>query len=41
MANALAVAQRVLLSSKEYRHPYFWAPFVLVGEMGRHRGKQI
>jgi len=40
MANALALAQRALLSSKEYRHPYFWAPFVLVGEMGRARGQQ-
>lgn len=34
-ANALALAQRALLSSREYKHPYFWAPFVLVGEMGR------
>ena len=37
MANALSLAQRALLSSKEYSHPYFWAPFVLVGEMGRDR----
>ena len=41
MANALSLAQRALLSSKEYNHPYFWAPFVLVGEMGRDRGQQI
>jgi len=41
MANALALAQRALLSSKQYKHPYFWAPFVLVGEMGRDSGQQI
>jgi CHAT domain-containing protein len=41
MANALSLAQRALLSSKKYNHPYFWAPFVLVGEMGRDRGQQI
>jgi len=34
-AGALATAQRAFLSSKDYKHPYFWAPFVLVGEMGR------
>jgi len=33
-AAALAEAKRVLISSerKLYRHPYFWAPFVLIGE---------
>jgi CHAT domain-containing protein len=36
-AIALALAQRALLSSDEYKHPYFWAPFVLVGEVGRDR----
>jgi len=41
MAKALSLAQRALLSSKEYNHPYFWAPFVLVGEMGRDRGQSI
>ena len=41
MAKALSLAQRALLSSKEYKHPYFWAPFVLVGEMGRDRGQRI
>jgi CHAT domain-containing protein/Tfp pilus assembly protein PilF len=41
MAKALSLAQRALLSSKKYNHPYFWAPFVLVGEMGRDRGQRI
>jgi CHAT domain-containing protein len=41
MAEALSLAQRILLSSKRYKHPYFWAPFVLVGEMGRDRGQSI
>ena len=41
MAQALSLAQRALLYSKEFNHPYFWAPFVLVGEMGRDRGQQI
>jgi CHAT domain-containing protein/Tfp pilus assembly protein PilF len=39
-AAALASAQRALLSSKKYRHPYYWAPFVLVGEMSRGREKR-
>jgi CHAT domain-containing protein/Tfp pilus assembly protein PilF len=30
-AAALAEAQRRLLASELYRHPYYWAPFVLVG----------
>jgi len=34
-ATALAQAQRAFLASEKYRHPYFWAPFVLVGELGR------
>jgi CHAT domain-containing protein len=34
-ATALANAQRALLSSDDYKHPYYWAPFVLVGEMGQ------
>jgi len=33
-AVALARAQRIMLSSKKYQHPYFWAPFILVGERG-------
>jgi CHAT domain-containing protein len=28
---SLARAQRAMLSSEEYSHPYYWAPFVLVG----------
>jgi len=32
--DALAAAQRSLLSSSDYNHPYFWAPFVLIGESG-------
>lgn len=31
-AEALAQSQRVLKSTKKYSHPYYWAPFVLVGE---------
>ena len=38
-ATALAQAQRAFLASKNYRHPYFWAPFVLVGETGRESCK--
>jgi CHAT domain-containing protein len=30
-AEALRQAQLVLVHSKEYRHPFYWAPFVLVG----------
>ncbi len=36
-ARALAEAQRSLLESQEYRHPYYWAPFVLVGNTGLAR----
>jgi len=34
-AGALAQAQRRFLASQEHQHPYYWAPFILVGEMGR------
>jgi CHAT domain-containing protein/Tfp pilus assembly protein PilF len=30
-AGALAEAQRRLRATEEYRHPYYWAPFVLMG----------
>jgi CHAT domain-containing protein len=39
-ASALAKAQRAYLASDNYNHPYFWAPFVLVGEMGRKKHQQ-
>lgn len=32
-ATALADAQRAMRSSVAYRHPYYWAAFVLVGQM--------
>jgi len=35
-AVALAEAQRALLSSSKYKHPYYWAPFILVGSMNRN-----
>jgi CHAT domain-containing protein len=28
---ALQQAQQTLLASEAYRHPYYWAPFVLLG----------
>jgi CHAT domain-containing protein len=30
-AKALQQAQRSLLENSDYRHPYFWAPYVLIG----------
>jgi CHAT domain-containing protein/Tfp pilus assembly protein PilF len=36
LASALSHAQRTLRSSETYNHPYFWAPFVLVGSQGRN-----
>ncbi|MFB2838670.1 CHAT domain-containing protein, partial [Floridanema evergladense] len=30
-AEALRQAQLTLLSNSEYKHPFFWAPFVLIG----------
>jgi CHAT domain-containing protein len=34
-AAALADAQRSLRTSDKYQHPYYWAPFVLVGVMNQ------
>ena len=34
-ANALAKVQREMQSSKKFNHPFYWAPFVLVGQRGR------
>lgn len=39
-AGALANAQRTLIASPTYQHPYYWAPFVLVGSMSRQGGAQ-
>jgi CHAT domain-containing protein len=30
-ATALALVQRKLMFSKDFSHPFYWAPFVLVG----------
>ncbi len=38
-AAALAMAQREMRSRKEYEHPYYWAPFVLVGSVGQPNTK--
>ena len=32
-ANALAKAQRDMRARRIYRHPYYWAAFVMVGQM--------
>jgi CHAT domain-containing protein len=34
---ALTRAQRALLSSDDYNHPYYWAPFVMVGHTPARR----
>ena len=38
LAGALATAQRDLRSSHSYQHPYYWAPFVLVGNSSQATG---
>jgi CHAT domain-containing protein len=35
-AVALADAQRSLRIIEKYQHPYYWAPFVLVGAVNQH-----
>ncbi|MBD2070660.1 CHAT domain-containing protein, partial [Leptolyngbya sp. FACHB-671] len=30
-AEALRQAQLSLLRSSDYQHPYYWAPFILIG----------
>ena len=35
-ADSLVQVQRELRKSKQYRHPFYWAPFVLVGQQDRH-----
>ena len=32
LAMALAVAQRRLIADPKFSHPFFWAPFVIVGD---------
>ena len=32
LATALQTAQKNIMQKNEYRHPYFWAPFILVGD---------
>jgi CHAT domain-containing protein/Flp pilus assembly protein TadD len=31
-ATALQEAQKVIMKKEKYRHPYYWAPFILVGK---------
>ncbi len=39
-AAALARAQKTLRASNKYQHPYYWAPFVLVGASHRNHPAQ-
>lgn len=39
--DALAMAQRELIASRELDHPYYWAPFMLVGKMSNVAGHDI
>ena len=34
-AEALRQAQRMLLKDKKTRHPFYWAPFILIGDFGK------
>jgi CHAT domain-containing protein/Tfp pilus assembly protein PilF len=38
---ALAVAQQQLRSTNGYEHPYYWAPFALIGNTGQTSVEQI
>ena len=40
-AKALARVQRQLKNSTQYTHPFYWAPFVLVGQQDTDTGVQI
>jgi CHAT domain-containing protein len=40
MSAALMLAQQQLRATKGYDHPYYWAPFVLVGKMSHSRQAQ-
>lgn len=40
-AGALAAVQRAMSSSKDYHHPYYWAPFVLMGTSHPPLGKAL
>lgn len=39
-ATALAMAQREMRSIENYQHPYYWAPFILVGDSAERRHQQ-